>query len=283
MALAGTALLPAQTPHRKLLIVVAHPDDEYAVAATTYRLARELGWVVDQVVITNGEAGYRYSALAQAIYGVSLTGEASGRKRLPAIRRRETLRAGKILGVRRHYFLGQKDSGFGSDASQASTSDWDRPRVLAFLSTLLERERYDVVFTLLPTPETHAHHRAATLLALQAAAGLPKDQRLLVLGAEAGTHGHEPSHFPGLAGKPPEPGEPLTRTTGIEPAFVFDRTKPFGYQNALNYQIVVNWMIAEHKSQGLFQTDYGRHDVERFWMFEAGGTAGLEALVEGLR
>ena len=35
----------------KLLIVVAHPDDEYMFAATTYRLVRELHWVADQVVI----------------------------------------------------------------------------------------------------------------------------------------------------------------------------------------------------------------------------------------
>ena len=65
---------PAGLPSRpKLLIVVAHPDDEYAFAATTYRLTRELGWAADLVVITNGEAGYRYSALAESVYGVSLT------------------------------------------------------------------------------------------------------------------------------------------------------------------------------------------------------------------
>ena len=29
-------------------IVVAHPDDEYACAATTYRLVRKLGWIADQ-------------------------------------------------------------------------------------------------------------------------------------------------------------------------------------------------------------------------------------------
>ena len=57
----------------KLLIVVAHPDDEYMFAATTYRLVRELHWVADQVVITNGESGYRYASLAEAIYGTRST------------------------------------------------------------------------------------------------------------------------------------------------------------------------------------------------------------------
>src|ERR1700730_5152224 len=87
----------------KILIVVAHPDDEYASAATTYRIARELDGTVDQVVITNGEVGYRYSALAESFYGVALSDERDGRARLPAIRKQEVLRAGEILGIRKHY------------------------------------------------------------------------------------------------------------------------------------------------------------------------------------
>jgi hypothetical protein len=116
--------LSSETTRPKLLIVAAHPDDEYAFAATTYRLTRELGWAADHVVITNGEAGYRYSALAEAIYGVGLTGESQGRNRLPAIRKRETLAAGKVLGIRRHYFLDQRDSGFGTDAASAPAGNW---------------------------------------------------------------------------------------------------------------------------------------------------------------
>ena len=58
---------------------------------------------------------------------------------------------------------------------------------------------------------------------------------------------------------------------GERPVFVFDRDSHFGYRNALNYQIVVNWFIAEHKSQGLFQTDSGKHQLEQFWLFEASG------------
>jgi hypothetical protein len=51
----------------------------------------------------------------------------------------------------------------------------------------------------------------------------------------------------------------------------FWRSSPFGFRDALNYQIIVNWVIASHKSQGLFQMDAGRHDVERFWRFEVSG------------
>jgi LmbE family N-acetylglucosaminyl deacetylase len=265
-AAAGTSRPARGEPNRpKLLIVVAHPDDEYAFAATTYRLTRELGWAADVVVITNGEAGYRYSALAEAVYGVALTREREGRSRLPAIRRRETLSGGRVLGIRHHHFLEQHDSGFATDSSKAPTDNWDRARILGLLNGVLRRERYDVVFTLLPTGQTHGHHRAATLLALEAVAALPEDQRPLVLGADARGAGDSAAWFEGL------PASPLSRTVDGAPAFAFHRDTSFGYRQALNYQIVVNWFIAEHKSQGLFQTDSGRHQVEEFWLFAVSG------------
>ena len=267
----AVALLPAlaaserRESRPKVLIVVAHPDDEYAFAATVYRTTHEFGGVADQVVITNGEGGYRYSALAESIYRVSLTREADGRAHLPSIRKAETLRAGEILGIRQHHFLNQRDSGFGDNAAEASTGNWDRQHVLSTLSSLLEREHYDFVLTLLPTKETHAHHRAATLLVLEAVSRMPEATRPAVLGADPGSKHEEIPRFAGL------PGLPVTATFSDTPAVTFDRTTAFGYRNALNYQIVVNWVIAEHKSQGLFQTDYGRHDVERFWLFRVCG------------
>jgi N-acetylglucosamine malate deacetylase 2 len=281
LALGGSALLsqglsaqPAQARAGKVLIVVAHPDDEYAFAATTYRLVRELGWEADQVLVTNGEAGYRYSALAEAVYGVALTREGDGRAHLPAIRKEEAIRAGKILGIRRHYFLDQKDLGFATDAALADASNWDRGRVLATISDLLATERYDAVFTLLPTEQTHGHHRAATLLALEAVARLPPDQRPLFFGVEPRSKSDEPLRFAGL------PGQVLTKTVSADPAFVFDRTVTFGYRNALDYQIVVNWVIAEHKSQGLFQKDCGAHQLEQFWLFGVSGDGAAKRTVD---
>ena len=252
-ALAAPPLVSAAAPVRtgggRLLIVVAHPDDEYAFAASTYRLSRELGWSADQVVITDGEGGYRYSALAEAVYGKALANERDGRRYLPAIRKEETRRAGKLIGVERHYFLDQRDLGFAADRSAADFGNWERARVTEFVRGLLARGRYDAVFTLLPTPGTHAHHRAASAIALEAVGSLPEDQRPVLLGAE-----------------PRSRREPELRFDGRLPDVVFDRTCSFGYQDSLNYQIVVNWVIAEHKSQGLFQLECGRHDLEEFWV-----------------
>jgi LmbE family N-acetylglucosaminyl deacetylase len=269
-------LLAGASGRPKLLIVVAHPDDEYMFAATTYRLVRELGWIADQVVITNGEAGYRYAALAETVYGTKLVQEDEGRTHLPAIRKEEVLRAGKILGVRRHYFLDQRDSGFASNAAEADAGNWDRTRISHFLKGLLAHEQYDAILTLLPTEETHGHHRAATILTLEAVAALSEAERPLVFGAEADSKGEGTRRFAGLS------SAPLTATLDPEPAIVFDRNASFGYHNALNYQIVVNWIIAEHKSQGLFQTDAGKHEFERLWLFSVSG-AGARARAVGLR
>jgi hypothetical protein len=84
---------------------------------------------------------------------------------------------------------------------------------------------------------------------------------------------HDPAPaFDGLA------SNPLSHTVKSAPVLAFDRTTPFGYQHALSYQIVVNWVISEHKSQGLFQTDYGRHELEEFWLFEVSGRDTRERL-----
>jgi LmbE family N-acetylglucosaminyl deacetylase len=260
----------------KLLIVVAHPDDEYMFAATTYRLVRELHWVADQVVITNGESGYRYASLAEAIYGKKLDGKSEGHTNLPAVRKEEVLRAARILGIRKHYFLDQKDLGFDAKAADAVVENWDQPRILRFLSNLLARERYDVVFTLLPTSETHGHHRAATILALKAVATLEENERPLVFGAEADPPHAGTQQFSGL------PSVPLTSTVADMPIIRFDRNTSFGFHNALSYQIVVNWVIAEHKSQGLFQTDTDKDEFERLWLFQVSGKEAASR-ADGLR
>jgi N-acetylglucosamine malate deacetylase 2 len=249
--LVGLALAVSAVAEERVLLVVAHPDDEYAFAATVYRITKELHGTVDQVVITNGEAGYRYSQLAEQFYHASLTQEAVGRARLPEIRRRETLAAGQILGIRHHYFLGQKDAKYTLNPEDAFRL-WDTGQTVRFLAALMRKEQYGFVFTLLPTRETHGHHRAATMLALQAAQQISTVQRPVVLG-----------------GDPAKAGDPL-KEIGGSPAFRFDRNASFGLNHSLSYQIVVNWMIAEHKSQGLFQTDCYKHDEERYWILDSG-------------
>jgi LmbE family N-acetylglucosaminyl deacetylase len=247
----------------KILLVVAHPDDEYYFAATVYRLAQELGATVDQAIITNGEGGFRYSTLAEKYYGLHLTDEQTGRIRLPEIRRRETLAAGKVLGIRHHYFLDQRDQRFTLAAGDAFDQGWNHDRIRQTLARLMAECEYDFVFTVLPRASTHGHHQAATLLAIEAVKQLPDAQRPAILGAEPG-RSCDLVPFTGLNGFQD------ARAAGAEPVLTFERTRSFGFQSALRYEIVVHWVISEHKSQGMFQNDVGRHDVERFWLLAEG-------------
>jgi LmbE family N-acetylglucosaminyl deacetylase len=272
----GVPLWPHETafhsapeePAFKVLLVVAHPDDESECAAVLYRITHELGGAVDQIVVTNGEAGAQYSAPAQAYYGLSLSEEATGRRHLVRLRRKEVLRAGQILGIRHNYFFGQKDTGFTLDPLEGFHA-WNVGLIQQQLFTLLERERYDLVLVLLPSPGTHGHHQTVAQITLEAVANLEPQDRPAVLGArtvmsETGL----PESFSELD------GFPLTRTTSTEPAWTFDRRTPLKCHNALDYSIVVNWVIAEHKSQGIFQMEYSRRTQEHFWLFEVSGPSG---------
>lgn len=244
---------PAERSGPKVLLAVAHPDDEYVVAATAYRIARELNGTVDQVVVTDGAGGYRYSAMAEASYGIPLSKAEVGRAQLPAIRKRETVEAGRVLGIRQHYFLGQPDDGYTLDPTEGERL-WNCGRVRTFLADLLTRERHEYVMVLLPTEDTHGHHQTTAALVREAIGQLPVADRPAVLGAEPGLSSVAARRF----------GDGLQ-------TYEFSRTSNAASAAGLPYTVVVNWAVAAHKSQGLFQLEAGKHDVERFWVLSDNG------------
>jgi N-acetylglucosamine malate deacetylase 2 len=231
-----------------------------------YRIARELAGWVDQIVITDGEGGYRYSLLANRYYGVNLTDESPGRANLPRIREAEARGAARILGIRHLWFLKERDDHFTLSTDEALKS-WRTQRVLAELVERLREGHYDVVFVLLPTAGTHGQHKAASLLALKAVEQLPVNERPAVIGAEANPE--NTASYAALS------AYPITAAISSAPQFHFDRDTRFGFQNALSYEIVVDWVIAEHKSQGLFQTKCGHDRFEDFWVFALSGDSSL--------
>jgi len=224
----------------KTLIVVAHPDDEYYCASTVYKMAVQLGGTVDELIITNGEGGYRYSTLAAAYYKKPLTSEAVGRRELPAIRRREAINAGKVLGIRSHYFLDQVDQHFTTDERDGARYGWKSALISSRIQALIRQEKYRYVFALLPRATSHGYHQAATSLAASAIQALPPNLRPVLLGFDT-----NPARF-----EPPPTGL-FPQKWQLDYRYAFDRTTKFGFRDALSYQIVVDWMIAEHKSQGL--------------------------------
>jgi N-acetylglucosamine malate deacetylase 2 len=271
-SLAGSDAWTAQEqPRLKVLLVVAHPDDESECAAAIYRITHELGGIVDQVIVTDGQSGSEYSGPGATYYhGGSDVDRVNG-KRLARIRRNEAARAGRILRIRRQYFFGQKDAGFTFDPHDGVRA-WDVTTVRGELQRLIERENYDLVLTLLPTDDTHGHHKTVAALVLDAAAEVPRDSHPAVLGVQAiNPEPEDPPIFSGLEGFPAT--RPLTR----EPAWIVNRKTPLPSHIALDYSIFVNWVIAEHKSQGLFQMEFGRKSHECFWLFE------ISAQSEGAR
>ena len=252
--LASFAQTSSEAPGR-VLIVVAHPDDEYYFAATTYRIAVELRGTVDELVITNGEGGFHYSTLAESYYHKALTTETVGRKELPAIRREETLNAGRVLGIQEHYFLDQKDQTFTTDVNEGLTHLWDTGFITSTIADLIRGKHYQYVFTILPRSTTHGHHQAATILALRAVESLPDAMKPVVLGFDTD----------GAQYKPAQNSEDIFGWIPTH-SFTFDRGATLGFHHALNYQMVVSWMIAEHKSQGMLQTFYNKDPNEYVWI-----------------
>jgi LmbE family N-acetylglucosaminyl deacetylase len=249
----------------RVLLVVAHPDDEYEMAGTVYRIAKELSGTVDQLIVTDGEAGYHYSSLAERYYGIGLTEESEGRKRLPQIRKEEAQRAARILGIRHQLFLNEKDERFTLSAQEVLEKGWHTKRVLEAIEQRLRKGQYDYVIVLLPTADTHGAHKAASILALEAAKQLPEKERPIVLGARASESNSD--FYQPLA------QYPITATVTPDSRLHFDRDAHFGYQNSLTYRIVVDWVIAEHKSQGLFQNRCQQDRFENFWSFQVSPVA----------
>lgn len=251
----------AQTP-LKTLVVIAHPDDESMFSVTLYKLAKEQHGTVDLFVITNGEAGYKYSTLAEQYYGCKLTDAEDARKKLPAIRKKELHEAGEVLGIAHYYFGNQSDSHFSLDEHEPLDTSWHVPEVRRQLSHLLTQNHYDYVLCVLPEADTHAGHKAATLLALDAVAALPVNERSVILAAALRNKTDAVKEFEQLH------DYQHSATLAAAPSFTTDRTTSFSYRNKINYKIIANWELAAHKSQGATQMTMNDGDLEEFWYFK---------------
>jgi LmbE family N-acetylglucosaminyl deacetylase len=254
----------------RALVVIAHPDDESILAVTLYKIAREHHGLVDLFVITDGEAGYKYATLAETFYNCRLTNADDGRKRLPDIRRHELKRAGKILGVAHYYFAHQRDDKYCTDERDALDSCWDVPAVKKALADRLRRGRYDYIFCLLPEVGEHGAHKAATLLALDAVAAMSITDRPVILGVMTSDKGDSITRFRGYLH--------YQRTLPVADTALFtvDRTTHFSYNNRLDYKVIANWELAEHKSQGATQMTMNDGDLEQFWYFRQDNPGGID-------
>jgi hypothetical protein len=136
------------------------------------------------------------------------------------------------------------------DAAEALAA-WDCEFVTNFVAELIRNVDYSDVFVLLPTKATHGHHKAAAILTVRALALLEPEKRPALIGADPGMRGSADGG-----------------------AFLFDRDARVSAPGAqISYRVVVDWAVAEHKTQGLFQAEGCRHDIERFWILARGAHA----------
>ncbi len=255
----------------KILMVTAHPDDDVIFSATVWKTTQLLGGTVDLALLTNGEGGYKYSTLGNYIYNKKLDNEEVGREYLPTIRKKELIAGGDIVGIRNYYFFDQQDFYYTLDVEE-TLQKWDTVWVVNRLEEILAEQSYDFLFLLLPFAEFHGHHKASTVLALKALGQLPVNIRPIALHAfvrrgekDAGVE------FVEL------PGHPNTKVMEGK-IFEFNRNQTFGFKNRLNYNIIANWVAAEHKSQGtmqlLMQNSTGI--IEQYWYLEMNGINSLK-------
>lgn len=245
----------------KILLVTAHPDDDAIFSATVFKTTHLLKGKVDLALMTNGEGGYRYSTLGNFIYNKELDKEEEGRAYLPGIRKQELMSGGEIVGIRNYYFFDQLDESYSEDVAIPMGS-WDVDYIRERLKGIITEEAYDFVFTMLPSETTHAHHKASALLALQAVESLPENERPLIFATTIADSAGSEMEYTQL------PDYPVTRRMQGEEPLTFDRTKKFGHDDRMDYKIIANWVIAEHKSQGTMQLLMNRGDIEQYWPYD---------------
>jgi LmbE family N-acetylglucosaminyl deacetylase len=276
LSMAGPNPLQAQDDvGPKVLIVTAHPDDEAMFASTVYKITHELDGRVDLALVTDGAGGYRYATLAEPIYGMDLTDPDVASEYLPAIRKQELMSGGEIVGIRNYFFIDQPDQGRSDDVQEFFDGTWDTTFVKQRLHETMVKGDYDFVFAHLPVDIMHAHHKVSTMLALEVATALDDEVRPAVLGgwfiSREDTTEFEFDELEGY---------PITRVSQDVGPFSFDRNQPIGLNGRLNYKIVANWLIAEHRSQGTMQNFLGQSiDEELFFYFDANDGAGADETV----
>ena len=161
MAASHTNTFPYMSENEppRLLVVVAHPDDETFGTGSVLLHAAHAGFETTVVCATRGEAG-------------EVTPESSvGDTGLGELRERELRAAAELLGVTRVEVLDFHDSGMSGEADGSTLVGADATTVRDAVLAVLEDVRPDVVVTL-DAGDGHRDHlaiRDATLSAVDAA------------------------------------------------------------------------------------------------------------------
>jgi hypothetical protein len=235
-----------------VLVIIAHPDDETLFAGFIHALTHKINATVDLVCITNGEGGFRNSAPSESLYGnLQLSKESIGREHLPRIRKQELLDSGKILGIRKYFFYDQFDLKYDRDVDLVLSTQWNKEWIIQLLEQTIKTGNgaygYDLMLIMMPSVQSHGHHTASGLLALETIKRLQQnkstDRKIpIVIGGSEFFLTEPPTYTLNQLAE-------ISSITSNE--FQFDRTwKLSNSNNISNYQMIVIWVCSEHKSQG---------------------------------
>ena len=148
----------------RLLVVVAHPDDETFGCGSLLLHAAANGWELSVCCATRGEAGEPHPAS-----GVT-------KDQLPAVRERELRAAARFLGVEHVTLLDHRDSGMAGEPEVGALVGAPLHEVTAQVQAEIERLRPQAVVTLDGSDghRDHAHVRDATIRAVERASWSPE-------------------------------------------------------------------------------------------------------------
>ena len=190
------------TEAARLLVTVAHPDDETFGTGSVIALAAEHGAHVTVCCATRGEAG--------DVRGLTSATE------IGAVREAELRSAGTALGVAQFIVLDYLDSGMTGEPGPRTLAGAPFGDVISDVRNVVDQIKPDVVVTLDPDHgDGHRDHAVIAQATVQACRHLP-EVRGLCLGPAAATA----SSLVRRTGKSP----PRQRTSRARPA----RTRPTG-------------------------------------------------------
>lgn len=158
----------------RLLVTVAHPDDEAFGCGSVLAHASTAGADAVVACATRGELGELAPGLAHV---------APLPEQLGAIREAELRTAARLLGVAHVELLGWRDSGVDGEPAAGSLCAAPAADVEEAIAAVLERERPDVVVTL-DASDGHRDHvvvRDATLAAVARSSAPPAEVYLWCL------------------------------------------------------------------------------------------------------
>ncbi|CAF1103681.1 unnamed protein product [Rotaria sp. Silwood1] len=235
-----------------VLVVIAHPDDETMFSGFIHALTHKLNATVDLVCVTNGEGGFKYAGPSESLYGnMKLSNEIIGRKHLPRIRQQELFDSGRILSIRKYFFYDQMDLQYNRDANIVFANQWDKEWVIKQFQQTIKNgngaDGYDLMVVILPNINSHGHHTASGLLALEAIDRLQRMKSVniripTIIGGSQFALTESPTY-------PENPlAEILTNMTAFE--FRFHLTWKLSESSIVDYRTIRLWTAAEHKSQG---------------------------------